>query len=133
MKNFPVSRQHPRQSFSWLTAGIKQAPGEVYRLLDLPDDHHTEAINHTARDVVQQEWDDHFLVDPLQTGAGTSHHKDILEVTAKRATQVIDGTAGDYLIHSNDHTSPTQSTNDMFLSRISSGILQRLDELLGSV
>ena len=36
-------------------------------------------------------WEDQFVVDPFQAGAGTSHHMNINEVIANRATELMGG------------------------------------------
>lgn len=57
----------------------------------------------------------HFVVDPIQGGAGTSANMNANEVIANRAAELLGGNKGDYsLIHPNDHVNMSQSTNDVF-------------------
>ncbi len=79
---------------------------------------------------MEGKWDDHFVVDPFQAGAGTSHNMNSNEVIANRASQIMGGELGDYLVHPNDHVNMAQSTNDTIPTAIRLGALWRLDELL---
>ncbi len=75
-------------------------------------------------------WDDQFVVDPFQAGAGTSHNMNVNEVIANRATQLLGGKLGEYQVNPNDHVNMAQSTNDTIPTAIRLGALWRLDELL---
>ncbi len=52
------------------------------------------------------------------------------EVIANRATQILGGQPGEYIVHPNDHVNMAQSTNDVIPTAIRLGALWRLDELL---
>ena len=78
-------------------------------------------------------WDDQFVVDPFQAGAGTSHNMNANEVIANRATQILGGKLGEYQVNPNDHVNMSQSTNDTIPTAIRLGALWRLDELLAAV
>ena len=53
-----------------------------------------EAIARAAEEVRRGRWDEQFVVDPFQAGAGTSHNMNANEVIANRATQLLGGRAG---------------------------------------
>ena len=76
-------------------------------------------------------WDQHCVVDPFQAGAGTSHHMNINEVIANRATILLGGGLGEYLVHPNDHVNRSQSTNDVIPTAIRLGALRLLDGFSG--
>ncbi|GAG33418.1 unnamed protein product, partial [marine sediment metagenome] len=86
-----------------------------------------------AQETAQGKWDDQFVVDPFQAGAGTSHNMNTNEVIANRATLILGGDLGEYLVHPNDHVNMAQSTNDTIPTAIRLGCLWRLDELLEAV
>ena len=79
------------------------------------------------------QWDDQFVVDPFQAGAGTSHNMNANEVIANRATQILGGELGEYKVNPNDHVNMSQSTNDTIPTAIRLGCLWRLDELLAAL
>jgi len=133
IQNFSISGLKPRQAFIWSMGIIKRAAAEVNRDLGLLDEEKANAITHAAQEVINGQWNDQFVVDPFQAGAGTSHHMNINEVIANRATQLISGNLGEYLIHPNDDVNMAQSTNDTIPTAIRLGCLWRLDELLSTL
>src|SRR5512136_2570812 len=130
VENFPISGLKPWRAFIWSMAVIKQAAAEVNQDLGLLDAERAGAILQAAQEVIDGKWDDQFVVDPFQAGAGTSHNMNANEVIANRATQLMGGVPGKYLVHPNDHVNMSQSTNDTIPTAIRLGALWRLDELL---
>lgn len=142
VENFPISGLRPWRAFIWSMAVIKRAAAEVNDSLGLFSDREVdgkkftakqlaEAIQQAAQEVMEGKWDAEFVVDPFQAGAGTSHHMNVNEVIANRATQLLGGELGQYYVHPNDHVNMSQSTNDTIPTAIRLGALWRLDELLG--
>jgi fumarate hydratase class II len=141
VENFRVSGLRPWRAFIWSIAAVKRAAALVNFELGLFDDreadgrHFTagqlaESISQAAREVMDGNWDDQFVVDPFQAGAGTSHNMNANEVIANRATQILGGEIGSYYVHPNDHVNMAQSTNDVIPASIRLGALWRLEELL---
>ena len=133
VENFPVSGLRPWRAFIWSMAMIKRAAAEVHDDLGMLDEKDAAAIAQAAQEVIDGRWDDQFVVDPFQAGAGTSHHMNVNEVIANRATQILGGELGEYRLHPNDHVNMAQSTNDVIPTAIRLGVLWRLDELLVAV
>ncbi len=133
VENFPVSGLRPWRAFVWSIAAIKRAAAEVNRDLGLLDTTVAGAIIQAASEIMRGDWDDQFVVDPFQAGAGTSHNMNANEVIANRATQLLGGKLGEYLVHPNDHVNMSQSTNDVIPTAIRLGCLWRLDELLSVI
>jgi len=133
--NFPVSGLKPYRAFVWGMAVIKQAAALVHMELGMLDEERGRAIVEAAQEVIEGRWDDQFVVDPFQAGAGTSHNMNVNEVIANRANQIlgyrIDGPAKP--VHPNDHVNMAQSTNDTIPTAIRLGSLWRLDELTGEI
>ncbi len=130
VENFPISAKRPWRAFIWALALVKRAAAEVNRDLGWLDKKHTQAIIIASQEVIAGKWDEQFVVDPFQAGAGTSHNMNMNEVIANRASQLLGGELGQYLIHPNDHVNMAQSTNDVIPTAIRLGCLWRLDELL---
>jgi fumarate hydratase class II len=133
VQNFPISGLRPWRAFIWSMAVIKRAAAEVYKDLGMLESGKAEAIAQAAQEVMDGLWDAQFVVDPFQAGAGTSHHMNVNEVIANRATQFLGGELGEYRVHPNDDVNMAQSTNDVIPTAIRLGVLWRLDELLGVV
>jgi fumarate hydratase, class II len=130
VENFPISGLKPRPAFIWSMATIKRAAAEVNRDLGLLEPEKANAIIEAAQEVIDGKWSDQFVVDPFQAGAGTSHHMNVNEVIANRATQILGGKLGEYRVNPNDHVNMAQSTNDTIPTAIRLGCLWRVEELL---
>lgn len=128
-ENFQVSGMLPRREYIWAIAAIKHAAAKVHAELGLLEEAYAEAIQQAAEEVMRGQWDEHFVVDPFQAGAGTSHNMNANEVIANRATMLLGGKPGEYIIHPNDHVNMSQSTNDVIPSAIRLGCLYRLTDL----
>lgn len=134
VENFPISGLRPWRAFIWSMATIKRAAAEVNRDLGLLDNQRADAIVQAAQEVMDGRWDNEFVVDPFQAGAGTSHNMNTNEVIANRANQILGGELGKYQpVNPNDHVNMAQSTNDTIPTAIRLGALWRLDELLAVV
>ena len=130
--NFPISNLKPWPAFIWSMALIKRAAAEVHQDLGLLDGRLAKAIIQAGDEILAGQHHDHFVVDPFQAGAGTSHNMNINEVIANRASQILgySVTDSDKPVHPNDHVNMAQSTNDTIPTAIRLGVLWRLDELL---
>ena len=142
--NFPISGLRPWRAFIWSIAAVKRAAALVNLELGLFNDREMDGKKYTAKqlsdsiaqaaeEVMDGKWDDQFVVDPFQAGAGTSHNMNANEVIANRATQILGGKPGQYYVHPNDHVNMAQSTNDVIPTSIRLGALWRVDELLTSL
>jgi fumarate hydratase class II len=129
VNNFPITGRRPWRAFIWSMALIKHCAARVNAGLGLLDPSTASAIQQAAQEVMDGKWDHFFIVDPIQAGAGTSHNMNMNEVIANRATQILGGELGQYLVHPNDHVNLAQSTNDTIPSAIRLGCLWRMEEL----
>ena len=127
--NFPVSGMKPYPAFIWSMASIKTAAAKVHKDLGLLPDDFADAIINAGSEVMEGLWNDQFVVDPFQAGAGTSHNMNTNEVIANRSTILLGGKLGEYQVNPNDHVNMGQSTNDTIPAAIRLGCLWRLNEL----
>jgi fumarate hydratase class II len=141
--NFPITGLKQYPAFIWGMAVIKRSAAEVNAGLGLfkegqvggqPIDGQalSQAIMDAADEVISGNWNDQFVVDPIQAGAGTSHNMNVNEVIANRANQILglELSESPKPVHPNDHVNMAQSTNDTIPTAIRLGCLWRLDELL---
>ena len=131
--NFPISHLRPWRAFIWSIAAVKKSAAEVNRDLGLLEKSAADAISEAAGEVMEGKWDDQFVVEPFQAGAGTSHNMNANEVIANRATLILGGKLGEYRVNPNDLVNMSQSTNDTIPTAIRLGCLWRLDELLAAM
>lgn len=128
--NFPISGMKPYPAFIWSMAAIKTSAAKVHKDLELLQDDFADSIIQAGMEVMKGSWNEQFVVDPFQAGAGTSHNMNINEVMANRATELLGGQIGEYRVNPNDHVNMGQSTNDTIPTAIRLGCLWRLDEML---
>lgn len=135
IQNFPISGLKQYRAFVWSMAIIKRAAAEVNRDLGLLEPRIAGAIVTAAQEVIDNQWESQFVVDPIQAGAGTSHHMNVNEVIANRANQILGFQLDETQkpVHPNDHVNMAQSTNDTIPTAIRLGCLWRLNELLHAV
>jgi aspartate ammonia-lyase len=129
VENYPISGMRAHPSLIRAIAMVKQAAADANRQLGLVDRKRADAIIAAAKEVQQGRWDDQFVVDVFQAGAGVSFHMNANEVIANRATQLYSGRLGEYLVHPNDHVNYGQSTNDVFPTAMRVATLLVLEDL----
>jgi aspartate ammonia-lyase len=130
VENYPISgmRAHPTMIAAF--GMVKEAAAEANKELTLIEDERADAIVKAAREVQQGKWNQEFVVDVFQAGAGVSFHMNSNEVIANRAVELLGGTLGDYSkVHPNDHVNYGQSTNDVFPTGMRLATLLELEKL----
>ncbi|MHB8133465.1 MAG: aspartate ammonia-lyase [Anaerolineaceae bacterium] len=133
VENFPITNLKPYKAFIWSMAVVKTAAAKVNADLGLIDKEKASAIISAGNEIMNGIWEDQFVVDPFQAGAGTSHNMNANEVIANRATVILGGKLGEYQVNPNDHVNMGQSTNDVIPTAIRLGCLWRLSELLDAI
>ena len=90
-----------------------------------------DAIVKAGEEVLAGKFDDQFIVDSIQGGAGTSFNMNANEVLANRAIEILGGTKGDYsIVHPNDHVNCGQSTNDAYPSAGKLAVIRLLEKAI---
>lgn len=127
VENFPISGLRLPRSFIKAQGIIKASAATVNMELGTLAPEMGMAIIKASEEVIEGKWDEHFVVDVYQAGAGTSQNMNANEVIATRASEIL-GNA--QRIHPNDHVNMSQSTNDTFPSALNIAavemIIQRL-------
>lgn len=144
--NFPISGLGQYPAFIWAMGAIKRAAAEVNAELSLFKDIEinnsvvngesiAKAIMIAADEVMTGQWNEQFVVDPIQAGAGTSHNMNTNEVIANRANELLGYKLTDHQkpVHPNDHVNMAQSTNDTIPTALRLGCLWQLPRLLESL
>src|SRR6266852_1334123 len=134
VENYPISgfRAHPQLIRAM--GMIKKAAAMANRELKLVEAKRAEAIIQASEEVIDGKFDNQFVVDVYQAGAGVSFHMNANEVIANRAVEILGGRRGKYEIcHPNDHVNFGQSTNDVYptATRLSAVLL--FEEVLQSL
>src|SRR6058998_272833 len=96
VENYPISGMRAHPTLIRAFGMVKGAAAEANRELGLVDKKIADAIIQAAKEVEQGKWDQEFVVDVFQAGAGVSFHMNTNEVIANRAVEILGGALGDY-------------------------------------
>ena len=132
MENFHISRV--RLSFFpeiiKALADVKEAAALANHDLGLLDKKTTDAIVEACRLVREGKFDDHFVVDMVQGGAGTSTNMNANEVIANIALEQMGYKKGEYkYCHPNNHVNLSQSTNDAYPTAMKIALIRSISKL----
>ena len=96
-------------------AEIKMAAALTNYDLGMLDATHCQVIVAACHEILAGKLHEHFLVDMIQGGAGTSTNMNANEVIANRALELLGYARGQYdKLHPNEHVNLSQSTNDVY-------------------
>ena len=131
-ENFPISgvplREFP--SLIGALAAVKIAAARANLELGLLPPNVADAIVRAGDEVRAGRHHEHFLVDMIQGGAGTSTNMNANEVLANRALELLGRPRGAYdVVHPNEHVNLSQSTNDVYPTAIRLALHTEIDEL----
>lgn len=120
-ENFPITgiaiSAHPH--LIGALAAVKEAAAGANAELGLLPPRIADAIRLACREIREGAHRDHFVVDVLQGGAGTSTNMNANEVIANRAGELLGAAKGDYsIVHPQEHVNLGQSTNDVYPSAV---------------
>lgn len=117
LENFPITGI-PLREFPVLIeamAAVKEAATQTNLELGLLGTNEADVIIRAAREIRAGRHHEHFLVDMIQGGAGTSTNMNANEVIANRALELLNQPRGSYdVISPNSHVNLSQSTNDVY-------------------
>jgi len=121
-------------------AMVKLAAARANGELGLLEESVTNAIVRACNEIINGKYHNHFIVDMIQGGAGTSTNMNANEVIANRALEILGYEAGQYeYCHPNNHVNLSQSTNDAYptsvkiaLIKSNEKLVQTLQELVAS-
>jgi len=134
VENYPISGYRAHPHLIRAMGMIKKAAALANRELKLLDNKRVAAIIQASEEVIAGKFDDQFVVDVYQAGAGVSFHMNTNEVIANRAIEILGGRRGDYEVcHPNDHVNFGQSTNDVFPTAMRLAAVILFDDVLQSL
>lgn len=131
VENYPISGYRAHSQMIRAMGMIKKAAAITNLALKLIGEKRGRAIQRAAQEVIEGKWNEEFVVDVYQAGAGVSFHMNANEVIANRAIEFLGGKRGDYaLCHPNDHVNCSQSTNDVFPTAMRLAAVFLFDDVL---
>jgi len=110
---------------------VKMAAAMANRDLGILPPDIAEAIIRASREVMENHFLNHFVVDMIQGGAGTSTNMNANEVIANRALELLGHERGEYeYCHPNNHVNLSQSTNDVYPTAIQIALYRSNEKLV---
>ncbi len=136
LENFSISRTklYHYPLFIAALADVKEGATMANRDLKLMDAEIADAIIQACSEIKEGKLHQHFVVDMIQGGAGTSTNMNINEVVANRALEILGYEKGDYKhCHPNNHVNLSQSTNDAYPSAMKIALYRHIGDLMKSL
>lgn len=135
-QNFDITGEHlcDFPGFIYAFAQVKKAAALANCELELLDKERCEYICKACDEILTGKYNDQFVVDMLQGGAGTSTNMNVNEVVANLGITLMGHNKGEYkYIHPNDHVNLSQSTNDSYPTAIKIAVYNELNTLFDGI
>lgn len=129
-ENFQITGTKMNQTFIKNITKIKKVAAKVNGKYGYIKAEVAQAIDTACNEVLSGSFQEDFITDAVQGGAGTTVNMNVNEVLANRATEILGGQKGEYLCHPNDHVNCSQSTNDVIPTAGKLTVLDLADKFL---
>ena len=136
INNYHISRKQMRDYHDFIIAiaYVKLAAVQTNHTLGVINDEIAGAISQACREIIDGKYHDHFPIDMMQGGAGTSVNMNANEVIANRALEIMGHERGDYqYCYPNDHCNCGQSTNDVYPTTIRLALIRMNKSLVAAL
>lgn len=136
VENFHISRVRLNfyPEFIKALADVKHGAALANRDLGLLDPKIADAIIQACRQLHEGKFDDQFVVDMVQGGAGTSTNMNANEVIANLALEILGHKKGEYnYCHPNNHVNLSQSTNDAYPTATRIALVRSIEKMIESL
>lgn len=115
-------------------AAVKEAAATANMELGLLTPKVGRAIIKACQEVYAGKFYEHFPVDMIQGGAGTSANMNANEVISNRALEILGYKKGEYQhVHPNNHVNLSQSTNDVYPTAAKISIAWMSDDIVNAI
>lgn len=113
---------------------IKRSAALTNFELQILDERIARAIIQVCDEILSGQFLDQFVVDAINSGAGTAVNMNTNEIIANRALEILGKSKGDYrIISPNDHVNMSQSSNDTFPTAMHIAILLNINLVIKSL
>ena len=136
LDNFPISGV-PLSHFPAFVRGfavVKMAAAIANKELNLIDESVADGIKRACKEILDGHYNEQFVVDMIQGGAGTSTNMNANEVIANRVLEILGREKGDYdICHPNNHVNCSQSTNDAYPTALKIAVIKSNQVLIAEL
>jgi aspartate ammonia-lyase len=141
LKQYKVSGQKSHVNLVKAFAMIKRSAAIANMELDILDRKIGQAIIQACDEILSGRHIEEFVIESINSGAGTAFNMNSNEVIANRALEILGKKKGEYnVVSPNDHVNMSQSSNDTFPTAMNIAILinikitiDSLDKLIESL
>ena len=130
VENFHITgilmREEPLfiKSFAW----VKKAAARANLACGILTPEQADVIAYACDELLTGKYDDQFITDGIQGGAGTSVNMNVNEVISNIALEKLGFQKGDYVhLHPNNQVNASQSTNDTYPTAIHLTLYKKID------
>ena len=130
LSNFDVSNETVNLAIVYELVNVKKQAAITNQKLGYLEPKKAEAIIKACNLVLTGEFDDSFVVNKYQGGAGTSTNMNVNEVLANIALEELKQPKGSYdIIHPINHVNMHQSTNDTYPTSVKIAAIKQIRKL----
>ena len=125
-QNFPIGTEKIPMEVIRAFAILKKAAAIANNRLGKLDDKRLALISQACDEILAGKLDDNLPLAVWQTGSGTQSNMNVNEVIAGRGNAI----AGEKLLHPNDHSNMSQSSNDTFPTAMHIAAVMEIEDKL---
>jgi len=134
MKQYHVTGQNPHPYLIKSFVMIKRSAAIANMRTNALDRKRGNAIVNACDKILAGKYQDQFVVDMINSGAGTAFNMNTNEVVANIALKILGKKLGQYkFLHPNDHVNMSQSSNDTFPTAMHVAILFAIRDILPAI
>ena len=125
-QNFPIGTEKIPMEVIRAFAILKKAAAIANNRLGKLDEKRLALISQVCDEILAGKLDDNFPLSVWQTGSGTQSNMNVNEVIAGRGNAI----AGEKILHPNDHSNMSQSSNDTFPTAMHIAAVMEIEDKL---
>ena len=134
IKQYKVTGQRAHANLVSAFVMIKRSAALANRELKALDAEKSRAITKACDEILSGKLLDQFVVEAINSGAGTAFNMNTNEVIANRALEILGKKKGSYeIVSPNDHVNMSQSSNDTFPTAMHVAILLNMKKTVASL
>jgi len=134
IKQYHVTGQKPHSYLIKSFVMIKRSAAVANMKTKALDSKRENAIVKACDKILAGKYQDQFVVDMINSGAGTAFNMNTNEVITNVALKILGKKLGQYeFLHPNDHVNMSQSSNDTYPTAMNMSILFALNSLLPKI
>ena len=127
LENFQITDDHVSLKLIYAVAEVKKAAAYANNRIGRLENKKYTAIGRAVDEILKGKYDNEFITDQIQGGAGTSTNMNVNEVISSRAQEFLNN---DTVVHPHDDANMGQSTNDVIPTAVRIMLLRLIDDLI---